>query len=145
MYKRQDLQRGFLFREYLATLSTPTEVFYVYAYDIDNTANYWSTPNQQVTVNGDAYKLFYGWLIGSTMTSKCQPQTSGSSTWSCTFDMQDGTKAMAIWNTAVTYPNTVAVTVPSTYTKYFTLGGESNSVNATHSVPVGYEPIWLEN
>jgi hypothetical protein len=59
--------------------------------------------------------------------------------------MQDGTKAMAIWNTAVTYPNTVAVTVPSTYTKYFTLGGESNSVNATHSVPVGYEPIWLEN
>jgi hypothetical protein len=140
-----DLQRGFLFREYLATLSTPTEVFYVYAYDIDNTANYWSTPSQQVTANGDAYKLFYGWLVGSTVTSKCQPQASGSSTWSCTFEMQDGTKAMAIWNTAVTYPDTVRVTVPSTYTKYFTLGGESNSVGATHSVPVGYEPIWLEN
>jgi hypothetical protein len=140
-----DLQRGYLFREYLATLSTPTEVFYVYAYDIDNTANYWSTPNQQVTVNGEAYKLFYGWLVGSTMTSKCQPQSAGSSTWSCTFTMQNGTQAMAIWNTAVTYPNTVPVTVPSTYTKYFTLDGESNSVSATDSVPVGYEPIWLEN
>jgi len=140
-----DLQRGYLFREYLATLSTPTQAFYVYAYDIDSTANYWSTPSQQVTVNGEAYKLFYGWLVGSTMTSKCQAQSAGSSTWSCTFTMQDGTQAMAIWNTAVTYPNTVPVTVPSTYTKYFTLDGESNSVGATHSVPVGYEPIWLEN
>ena len=140
-----DRQRGYLFREYLATLSTPTEVFYVYAYDIDNTANYWSTPNQQITTNGDAYKLFYGWLVGSTMTSKCQPQSAGSSTWSCTFTMQDGTKAMAIWNTAVTYPNTISINVLSTYSKYFTLDGESHSVNATHKAPVGYEPIWLEN
>jgi hypothetical protein len=140
-----DLQRGYLFREYLATLSTPTEVFYVYAYDIDNTANYWSTPNQQVTVNGEAYKLFYGWLVGSTMTSKCQPQSAGGSTWSCTFTMQNGTKAMAIWNTAVAYPNTISTNVSSLYGKYFTLDGESHSVNATHNVPVGYVPIWLEN
>jgi len=140
-----DLQRGNLFREYLATLSTPTEVFYVYAFDIDNTANYWSTPNQQITTNGDAYKLFYSWLVGSTLTSKCQPQTAGSSTWSCTFTMQDGTKAMAIWNTAVTYPNTISINVSTLYGKYFTLDGESHSVNATHNVPVGYEPIWLEN
>ena len=138
-----DLQRGFLFREYLASLSTPTKAFYVYAYDINDTANYWSTSNQHVTVNGEAYKLFYGWLVGSTMTSKCQPQTVG--TWSCTFTMQDGTKAMAIWNTAVTYPNTISVNVPSTYIKYFTLNGESHSVGATHNVPIGYEPIWLEN
>ena len=140
-----DLQRGNLFREYLATLSTPTEVFYVYAYDIDNTANYWSTPNQQITTNGDAYKLFYNWLVGSTMTSKCQAQTSSSSTWSCTFSMQDGTIAMAIWNTAVVYPNTISVNVPSIYSKYFTLDGQTHSVDATHNVPIGYEPIWLEN
>ena len=140
-----DLQRGFLFREYLASLSTPTKAFYVYAYDINDTANYWSTSNQHVTVNGEAYKLFYGWLVGSTMTSKCQPQTAGSSTWSCTFTMQDGTKAMAIWNTAVPYPSTISVNVPSTYIKYFTLNGESHSVGATHNVPIGYEPIWLEN
>ena len=139
------LQRGFLFREYLASLSTPTKAFYAYAYDISNTADYWSTPNQQVTTNGDAYKLFYNWLVGSTMTSKCQPQVVGGSTWSCTFEMQDGTKAMAIWNTAVTYPNTISVTVPSTYTKYFTLSNTSHSVNTTHNVPIGYEPIWLEN
>ena len=140
-----DLQRGYLFREYLATLSTPTKAFYVYAYDITSTAGYWSTPDQHVTTNGDAYKLFYGWLVGSTMTSKCQPQTSGGSTWSCTFTMQDGTKAMAIWNTAVTFPNTISINVPSTYSKYFTLNGESHSVNVSHDVPIGYEPIWLEN
>jgi hypothetical protein len=140
-----DRQRGYLFREYLATLSTPTQAFYVYAYDIDNTANYWNTPSQQVTVNGNAYKLFYGWLVGSTMTSKCQPQTEGSSTWSCTFTMQDGTQAMAIWNTAVTYPTTISVTVPTIYSTYFTLDGQSHSVNSTHNVPIGYEPIWLEN
>lgn len=140
-----DLQRGYLFREYLATLSTPTREFYVYAYDVTDTADYWSTPNQQVTTNGNAYTLFYNWLVGSTMSSKCQPQTAGSSTWSCTFEMQDGTKAMAIWNTAVTYPNTISVNVPSMYSKYFTLDGESHSVNATHDVPIGYEPIWLEN
>ena len=97
-----DLQRGYLFREYLATLSTPTRRFMSTPTTSTNTAGYWSTPNQHVTTNGDAYKLFYGWLVGSTMTSKCQPQTSGGSTWSCTFTMQDGTKAMAIWNTAVT-------------------------------------------
>jgi hypothetical protein len=140
-----NLQPGYLFREYLASLSTPTKVFYVYAYDMTGTANYWSTPNQQLTVNGNAYKLFYNWLVGSTMTSKCQPQTAGSSTWSCTFNMKDGTKAMAIWNTAVTYPNTISVTVPSTYTKYLTLHGASYSINATHNVAIGYEPIWLEN
>ena len=138
-----DLQRGYLFREYLATLSTPTEVFYVYAYDIG--AGYWSTPDQQATTNGDAYKLFYNWLVGSTMTSKCQPETAGSSTWSCMFAMTDGTKAMAIWNTAVVYPTTVSTSVPSIYTKYLTLDGASHSVNSTHNVPIGYEPIWLEN
>jgi hypothetical protein len=140
-----DLQRGFLFREYLASLSTPTKAFYVYAYDMVDTANYWSTASQQITRNGAAYKLFYSWLVGSTMTSKCQPQSAGSSTWSCTFDMQDGTKAMAIWNTAVTYPNTVSVSVPSTYNKYLTMDGLSHSVTTAHTVPIGYEPIWLEN
>ena len=140
-----DLQRGFLFREYLASLSTPTKVLYVYAYDMANTAYYWNKGDQQVTTNGDAYKLYYSWLVGSTMTSKCQPQSVGSSTWSCTFDMSDGTKAMAIWNTAVTYPNTISVSVPSIYSKYLTLGGASHSVNSTHNVPIGYEPIWLEN
>jgi hypothetical protein len=83
--------------------------------------------------------------VGSTMTSKCQPQSAGSSTWSCTFALQDGTKAMAIWNTAVTYPNTVSVSVPSTYSKYFTMDGVSQSINSAHTVPTGYEPIWLEN
>jgi hypothetical protein len=140
-----ELQRGFLFREYMASLSTPTKVFYVYAYDMPNTAEYWSTPYQQATRNGDAYKLFYSWLVGSTITSKCQPQSTGSSTWSCTFDMSDGTKAMAIWNTAVAYGTTVPVSVPSTYNKYFTMDGTSYSINSTHNVPIGYEPIWLEN
>jgi hypothetical protein len=140
-----DLQRGFLFREYLATLSTPTKAFYVYAYDINNTADYWSTPDQHMTTNGDAYQISYNWLVGSTMTRICQPESTGSSTWSCTFTMKDGTKAMAIWNTAVTYPNTVPTNVPSIYSKYFSLDGQSHSVNAMHNVPVGYEPIWLEN
>ena len=139
-----DLQRGFLFREYLASLSTPTKVFYVYAYDMGGTAHYWNTGTQQATTNGEAYKRFSGWLVGSTMTSKCQPQSAGSSTWSCTFDMRDGTKAMAIWNTAVTYPNKISVTVPSIYTKYFTMGGGSYSISL-HRVPIGYEPVWLEN
>jgi hypothetical protein len=59
--------------------------------------------------------------------------------------MKDGTKAMAIWNTAVTYPNTISVSVPSIYSKYLTLDGASYSINSTHNVPIGYEPIWLEN
>jgi hypothetical protein len=59
--------------------------------------------------------------------------------------MQDGTQAMAIWNTAVTYPTTISVTVPTIYSTYFTLDGQSHSVNSTHNVPIGYEPIWLEN
>lgn len=140
-----DMQRGFLFREYMSSLSTPTKMFYVYAYDMGNTAHYWNTGDQQVTTNGAAYKLFYSWLVGSTMTSKCAPQSAGSSTWSCTFEMGDGTKAMAIWNTAVTYPNTVSVSVPSTYSKYFNMDGASQSINSAHTVPIGYEPIWLEN
>ena len=140
-----NMQRGFLFRQYLASLSTPTSKFYLYAYDINNTANLWNSSTKQVTRNGVAYKLSYNWLVGSTMTRKCQPESVGSSTWSCTFKMADGTKSMAIWNTAVIYPATIAVTVPSTYTKYFTLGGSSFSIDATHKVNIGYEPIWLEN
>ncbi len=136
-------QPGFTFRQYLAMLSTPVQKFYFFDFDSTQEGNLWSTTTAKMTGNGAAYQLFYNWLVGATMTQTCQAQSNGT-TWSCTFTKSGGYQAEAIWDTSVTYPATINVTVPSQYIQYRDLLGNVVGIK-NHQVPIGYSPIWLEN
>ncbi|HLW88796.1 MAG TPA: glycosyl hydrolase [Terriglobales bacterium] len=133
-------QPGFSFRQYLSMLSTPVSQYYLFAFDSANEGNLWDSTHDDMTANGAAYQLYYGWLMGATMTQPCQPYTTGSAVWSCTFSRSGGYQAAAVWDTVTN----VTVPVSSLYVQYRDLSGNVHAIK-NHQVPIGYTPIWLEN
>jgi len=138
-------QLGFSFRQYLSILSTPVGRFYLYAFDSSTEGNLWNqVPPGSMTANGVAYQLYYSWLAGATMTQPCQPISSNSTIWTCTFTRARGYQAQAIWDTAFTGGGANTVTVPVEYVQYLDLYGNVYPIY-NNQVPVGYNPVWLEN
>jgi len=133
-------QPGFSFRQYLAMLSTPMTRAYLFAFDATNEGNLWDSASGRMTTNGLAYQLYYDWLVGATMTQPCQPYFSGSVVWACAFSRAQGYQAAAVWDTN----GKMTVTVPAQYVQYRDLFGHVYPIQ-NHRVPVGYNPIWLEN
>ncbi|HLW87394.1 MAG TPA: hypothetical protein VKR57_02810 [Terriglobales bacterium] len=137
-------QPGFSFRQYLATLSTPVSRAYLFAFDAANEGNLWDQNSQSMTPNGQAYQLYYSWLAGATMPQPCQPVTTNSTIWSCSFTRAQGYQAAAIWDTALVNGSTRNVTVPTQFVQYRDLYGNVYPIS-NNRVPVGYNPIWVEN
>lgn len=137
-------QPGFSFRHYLSILSTPVSRFYLYSFDVSNEGNLWNLPSAKMTSNGNAYNLYYNWLVGATMTEPCQQQPSNNSIWSCTFTKPQGYQAQAIWSTTTPPGYTTTVSVPPQYVQYRDLYGRVYPIQS-RQVQVGYTPIWLEN
>jgi len=139
-----DQQPGFSFRQYLSILSTPVQRFFLMAFDNPNVGNLFNDATDQLTPNGTAYQLYYGWLEGATMTQPCQAQSSSSPVWTCNFTRAEGYQAEAIWDTALPWGQTTTVTVPSQYTQYRDLYSNVYPIT-NHQVPIGFDPIWMEN
>ncbi len=137
-------QPGFSFRLTLAMLSTQVSRFYLYAFDANIEGNLWNQSTQQPTPNATAYKLYYNWLVGATMTQPCQAQSGSSPVWSCTFTKPNGYQAEALWNTTLPFGRTQNVTVGTQYVQYRDVYGRVFQIQ-NHKVPIGYNPIWLEN
>jgi len=137
-------QPGFSFRHYLSMLSTPAQRFYLMAFDNPQLGNLFSDPNNAFNPPGVAYQLFYNWLVGATMTQPCKAQSNNSSVWSCTFTRSGGYQAEAIWSTSLPWGQKTTVTVPSQYTQYRDLYNNLYQIKS-NQVPIGYDPIWLEN
>ncbi|MGO9648017.1 MAG: hypothetical protein ACLPOO_08180 [Terriglobales bacterium] len=137
-------QPGFSFRQYLSLLSTPAQRFYLFNFDNVNEGNLWSATTGSMTTNGLAYKLFYNWLVGATMTEPCQDQAGNNSVWSCTFTKSQGYQAEAIWSTTTPLGSSITVSVPPQYVQYRDLYGHLYPIE-NRQVQVGYAPIWLEN
>ena len=133
-------QPGFSFRHYLSILSTPVSQFYLYAFDTSNEGNLWDQASQSITTNGIAYQLFYNWLTGATITRPCQPVANSTTIWVCTFSRAPNYQAAALWDTN----GTLTVAVPARYVQYRDLYGNVYPIK-NHHVPIGYNPIWLEN
>lgn len=137
-------QPGFAFRHRLSILSTPAQRFYLFSFNAENEGNLWDSQSATVTPAGKSYQLYYGWLVGATMTQPCQPQSSTSSVWSCTFTRPGGYQAEAIWDAAAPFGQTSLTSVPPQFVQYRDLYGKVYSIT-NHQVPVGYNPLWLEN
>jgi len=135
---------GFTFRQYLSTLSTPVQRFYLYAFDNDEYGTLWNPHKEEITQSGTAYQLFYGWLVEATMTQACQGQPENSTIWSCLFSKPDGYEAEALWSTVLPTGQLMDVTVPSQFVQYRDLYGKVYPITK-HRVRIGYDPIWLEN
>jgi len=137
-------QPGFTFRHHLAALSRPVTKQYLYSFDLQVEGNLYDSNTGQLTTGGTAYQLYYNWLVGTTMTQPCQAQSPGSAIWSCTFSRSGGYQAEAIWNTSLPWGQTTNVTIPAQYIQYRDLYGNVNTIQ-NNQVPIGFDPIWLEN
>jgi hypothetical protein len=137
-------QPGFSFRHYLSILSTPVSRFYLMAFFDVEEGNLWNSDTGNLTSSGTAYQLYYDWLVGATMTQPCQLYPGSAAVWSCTFTRSGGYQAAAVWNTALPWGQTMKVTVPTLYSQYRDLYGNVTIIK-NHQVPIGYDPIWLEN
>jgi hypothetical protein len=137
-------QPGFSTRLVLAMLSTPVRRFYAYAFESDLEENLWDQRTMSLTPNATTYQLYYKGLVGATMTQPCQPQSSGSPIWTCTFSRPNGYAAEAVWNASASLGKTSMFNVSSQYVRYHDVHGKVFQIR-NQQAPIGYEPIWLEN
>lgn len=138
-------QPGFSFRLVLSMVTTPVDRFYLYAFDSPQEGNLWASTTQQLTPNATTYKLYYNWLVGATIAQPCQGGSGSNSTiWTCTFTKPGGYEAEAIWSTTLPLGQTQHVTAPAQYIQYTDVYGVVHQIQ-NHQVPIGYNPIWLEN
>jgi hypothetical protein len=135
---------GFSFRHYLSMLSRPVQRFYLYAFDSTLEGNFWNQSQMDLTPAGTAYQLYYSWLVGASMTQPCQIQAGSTAVWVCAFTRPGGYQAAAIWDAALPWGQQTTVTVSPQYVQYRDLYGNLYSIK-NHQVPIGYDPIWLEN
>jgi polysaccharide biosynthesis protein PslG len=139
-----DQQPGFSFRQYLSILSRPVQRFYLYAFDYNLDGNLWTESPNDLTANGIAYQLYYSWLVGATMTQPCQVEPNTTTVWFCSFTKPGGYQATAIWDAALAWGQKTTVSVPGQYQHYRDLYGNVYPIQS-NQVPIGYDPIWLEN
>jgi|HubBroStandDraft_6_1064221.scaffolds.fasta_scaffold00009_84 hypothetical protein len=96
---------------------------------------------------GVAYNQVYNWLVGNTFTAT-PPCSESGTIWTCALTGASGYKAEIIWDdsqtcTAVANCTTSNQSVPSSFVQSRDLAGNSTPIQG--SVPVGLEPIILEN
>ena len=80
--------------------------------------------------------------MAAQFTAVCSFTGAGeASTWTCPFTEKSGTSALWVWTPAeagTTY------TVPSGYVDFEDLTGATTTVASGQSIPIGVEPILLE-
>ena len=99
------------------------------------------------TIGGNSpYETVYfqmmQYLVGGKFTQACGfTAGNGASTWTCGFTEQSGTQALWVWT-----PNEAGTTftVPSGYTDYKDLQGNTHNVTAGGSITIGVQPFLLE-
>jgi hypothetical protein len=100
----------------------------------------WENGVGSVPENASAYASIMQYLNGGTFPGPCSP-ISGTQTWTCNFTEANGTNAQFVWT-----PNEAGAsyTVPSGYTDYKDLNGNTTSVSTGQTITVGVEPFMLE-
>lgn len=137
------LRSAYVARSYLLHWSMGITRFYWYAWDSPVWGTLWSSsqgPSQAAT----AYEQVYDWMNGATMTAPCSLSGATSAyhaVITCNLTRSDGFQARAVWNT----DGSSTYTAPTEFTQYRDLAGVTYSVPSNHEVPIGLEPILLEN
>jgi hypothetical protein len=131
-----DQQAAFVARSYLLLRSLGVRRFYWYRWDNSGWGTLWDSVNG-IHPAGIAYREVATWMIGSTLTSACTQDSSG--TWNCGFTLPNGSPAEAVWSLTNQQFN-----APSNYTSYRDLAGNTNPLPANHQIMIGYKPIFLQ-
>jgi hypothetical protein len=102
----------------------------------------WMVGVGSVPQNEQAYYSMMQYLEGGSFPSPCSSTSNGAiQTWTCSFTEANGANALWVWTP--TEAGT-SFTVPSGYTDYRDLGGNTTSVSSGQTVAISVEPILLE-
>jgi hypothetical protein len=105
----------------------------------------WFKWNQAIGSNAQyepAYYYMMQYVEGGTFSGPCSfVLGSGNQIWTCNFKESNGTTALFVWTPT---EGSTPYTVPSGYTDYKDLSGNTTTVTASSSITIGPEPIMLE-
>jgi polysaccharide biosynthesis protein PslG len=138
-----NLRTAFIAREYLLAWSMGISRFYWYAWDSIDVGTLWS-PASAPSEPAVAYEQVYKWMNGATMSQACSLDGGGTAyhaVYTCGLTRSGGYQALAVWNT----DGASIYAAPVEYLHYLDLQGNTVAVPANHQVPVGLQPILLEN
>lgn len=89
-----------------------------------------------------AYYSIMQYLAGGKFAGPCSyVNGAASQTWTCNFTEANGTTALWVWTPS---ESGSSYTVPSGYTDYRDLSGNTTNVNAGQQLPIGVKPVMLE-
>ena len=148
-----NMQAGSVARLYLLNAANGVARLYWYGWDFTNRGTLWQTTSSTncetqnnggyICLAGTAYGQVYNWLSGAVL-SGC---SSSGTIWTCNLARPGGYLAQVMWDSSRTCSNgvcqTTPYTPPSQFIEYRDLNG--NTFIVTGSVPLGAEPIILEN
>jgi hypothetical protein len=137
------LRAAFVARSYLLHWSMGITRFYWYAWDSPNWGTLWSSTGAP-SAAAIAYGQVYNWMIGATMAQPCSLNGATSSYHAiitCDLTRSGGYQARVVWNT----DGNSTYVAPNQFTLYRDLNGNTHSVPSNQGVPIGVQPILLEN
>ena len=137
-----DDRAAFVARDLLLNWNVGVTRDYWYTWDNPNVGTLWS-PTGGVSEAATAYEQVKSWMQGATM-APCSLNGSTNfyhALYTCNLTLSNGSQAQAVWYT----DGDKTYTVPSQFTQYRDLAGNTNSVPSNHQVTIGVKPILLEN
>jgi hypothetical protein len=100
---------------------------------------------------GTAYQEVQTWMQGASMPAPCTANGGSlySAIYTCNYNRSGGYQAMAVWNTNLVCKSGVCPTVNYTpnpiYIQYRDIFGGIHPITSGQPVPIGAQPILLEN
>ena len=141
-----DQQVAFTGRYYLMHVSNGVSKLYWYSWNNQENGHFYDLGTGTINPAGTAYEQIYNWLVGASLAAPC---ANLSTQWFCSFTRPSSYVAEAIWDASPSLLcsggvcPTVNVGVPTNYTQYRDLRGNSTAIT-NQTVPVGSKPILVE-
>jgi len=146
-----DLQAGFVARYYLMHWLGNAQRFYWYAWSDTPAGTLWVANKHNLWEKGTllkpgmAYGQIYQWMVGNNVDQSCSPQKT---IWACNVTGPNGFQGQIVWDTSQTCSNGKCTysnySYNSIFVQYVTVLGKVIKLSGG-TVPIGYEPIFLEN
>jgi polysaccharide biosynthesis protein PslG len=146
-----DLQAAFIARYYLLSWFRKIDRTYWYGWDNRKEGTLY-IPGQPPTKPAIAYQQVYNWILGGS-APRCTASSGygkngdfiyGDSFYTLAFTNGHGLPAQVVWRTSSHSTLTSAYTIPSQFTQYQDLDGNTFHAPVNRRLDVGNKPILLE-
>jgi Cellulase (glycosyl hydrolase family 5) len=156
-----NLQAAFIARYFILSWSRGVARTYWYAWDNQQLGTLYTTSGTNPTLAAIAYQQVYNWMVGAVITGPYNGQCSSSggysgngalapynfdynytaSFYTCNFTSDTGSQKQVVWQTSSDSTLTTVYTVPSAFSKYLDLKGNTITVPGSRQVTVTNSPI----